>query len=103
MKKMLIRDFIKQEIDIDVCDDYDESCYIAFVGPLELTPEGEAEFADVLDRDIFVPTETERHYNLTAVLPAKDDREVCALAHFFFSAAGYCSVKNDELWFGKTD
>ena len=57
MERMKIREFIKMDIDIDVCDDYDERCYIAFCGPLELTEDGEREFKSVLDRPIEVEQE----------------------------------------------
>lgn len=34
---MTVRDLLPMHTDIDVCDDYDESCYIAFCGPMKLT------------------------------------------------------------------
>ena len=85
-EKMTIRDFIKMDIDIDVCDDYDESCYIAFCGDLRLTPKGQEHFADVLDREVEVMDDI-------AILPAESDEDVAALREFFFSAAGFCSEK----------
>lgn len=89
---MPIREFIKMDIDIDVCDDYDESCYIAYCGAIALTEEGEKEFADVLDTMVEVSDDI-------ALLHAESDEEVKALKRFFRSAAGYCSEENYNKWF----
>lgn len=96
---MKIRDFIKRDIDIDVHDDVSGELYIAFVGPLELTPEGEEHFSDVLDLEI----EVEAGDNLATVhIDTPDDswkRKLRAATDFFWSAAGYCSVTDYETWF----
>ena len=94
MERMKIREFIKMDIDIDVCDDYDERCYIAFCGPLELTEDGEREFKSVLDR----PIEVEQEEGW-ASLPADNATEAQRLKEFFFSAAGYCADSLWNLWF----
>lgn len=94
MERMKIREFIKMDIDIDVCDEYDERCYIAFCGPLELTAEGEHEFKQVLDRPIYV--EQDERW---ASLPADSASEAQMLKEFFFSAAGYCADSLWNLWF----
>lgn len=91
---MPIREFIKMDIDIDVCDDYDESCYIVFCGAVALTEEGEKEFADVLNTMVEVDAD-----NGIALLHAESDEEVNALNRFFHSAAGYCSEENYNKWF----
>lgn len=91
---MKIRDFIKEDIDIDVCDDYDESCYVAFCGAVKLTEEGEKEFADVLDFNI-------RIYSDIAIIENVDnDEQVGKLAKLFGGMAGYCSVDDYDKWFG---
>ena len=87
-----IREFIKMDIDIDVCDDYDETCYIAFCGAMALTEEGEKEFADVLDAMVEVSDNI-------AILHAESCEEVNALRHFFYSAAGYCPEEDYNRWF----
>lgn len=97
---MKIKDFIKQEIDIDVCDDYDESCYMAFVGPMGLTDEGKRKFADVLNRDIDVRGDSfEGAYDAVALVHAENDAEVRALRKFFGSLAGYCAEEDYNKWF----
>lgn len=89
---MTVADLIKEEIDIDVCDTYDERCWIAFCGPLKLTEKGNAKFADVLD------TKCQHHGNVIGLL-ADTEREAQALKEFFYSAAGYCSTKEWDEWF----
>lgn len=94
MERMKIREFITMDIDVDVCDEYDERCYIAFCGPLFMTDEGEHEFKSVLDR----PVEVEQEEGW-ASLPADNEAEAQRLKEFFFSAAGYCSAAQWDLWF----
>ena len=94
---MKIRDFIKMDIDIDVCDDYDERCYIAFCGPLKLTDEGIEEFGHVLDMSVEVPTADEPYD--TAILTAHNAGEAQELKRFFYSAAGYCPQGDWYDWF----
>lgn len=82
-KEVTIRELLKMEIDIDVCDDYDESCYIAFCGALHLTPAGEKEFEDILDDKVTMGDEF-------VTLHADTDDKVTRYRKLFFSAAGYC-------------
>ena len=89
---MTVRDLIKEEIDIDVIDDYDERCWIAFCGPLKLKSKGEARFANVLD------TKCQHHGNIIT-LHADTAKEAEELKVFFYSAAGYCSTKSWDEWF----
>ena len=65
--KMKIRDFLHENTDIDVCDDYTEECYIAYCGPMWLTPEGEIEFSGALDLEveIRVPAELGNKYAMS--------------------------------------
>lgn len=102
MVKMTIENFIKQDIDIDVCDDYDESIYIAFVGPVELTEAGRAEFNDILDMTVECPRIIcgciEDNIDI-AILNCENDKEARRLYKFFYSAAGYCSAGNYDKWF----
>lgn len=95
---MKVRDLLSKDIDIDVCDDYDESCYIAFCGPIELTDEGEEEFADILDCPITIKPDLSGYGNV-ALIHAEDDDEVQLLARLFDSAAGYCSESDYERLF----
>lgn len=99
---MKVRDFIKQEIDIDVYDNVCEEIGIAFCGSLELTEVGESEFADVLEYDIEI-------YPECAVVDIDDEEEEvweCRLKRakkFFNAAAGYCSDENYKKWFVEPD
>ena len=100
-KKMTIKDFITMEIDVDVCDDYDESCYIAFCGPAKLTPAGLEEFAPVLDMVIELPPEEirEKYCDPAIITGIDDDNQVRQVKRFFYAAAGYCSVSDTAKWF----
>jgi len=93
---MKIRDFIKEEIDIDVCDDYDESCYVAFCGAIELTEEGEKEFADVLDFNIKIYT---NGFPVAIIENVENDKQVRKLGKLFYGMAGFCTEKDWNKWF----
>lgn len=104
LMKMTIRDLIQKEIDIDVYDDVCEELAIAFCGPQPLTPEGEKEFAEIMDYEIQI--------NLCSYggLPAAilcidglDDWEdrLRKAKIFFECAAGYCSCDDYDRLFGK--
>ena len=93
---MKVKDLLKEDIDIDVCDDYDESCYIAFCGPLKLTAAGEKRFKSALERDVKL------HIDI-AILHAEDDREVNELKELFWSAAGYCADRDYQKWFDEEE
>ena len=104
MKKpetMLVRDFIKKEIDIDVYDDVCEELGIAFCGPLFLTEEGKEHFAEVLDFEITIIY----GYDFDNAVVSVDDiddkvwkRKLRKAQEFFESAAGYCSESNFNKW-----
>ena len=91
---MKIREFIKQEIDIDVCDNVYDRYYSAFCGPVHLTEEGEKNFADVLEYDI-----TPYYDDCVAIIDLdmyENYAEMHRKAKYFFqSVAGYCE---DDLW-----
>lgn len=99
--KMKIRDFIHEDTDIDVCDDYTEECYIAFCGPMYLTRVGEMEFADALDLEV----EIKPCSSLVTILvddpdEAKAERNLKAVTHLFYAMAGFdATVDEYELWF----
>ena len=97
---MKVRDLLKMEIDVDVVDDVTEDLYIAFVGPQELTREGEKEFALVLDLEV----EHDANSDLYIIHVDDDDertwkRRLRSAVKLFNGMAGYCSVENYELWF----
>ena len=99
--KQKIRDFIHESVDVDVIDDYTEECYIAFCGPMWLTPEGEREFKDALDLEV----EYKPGGDIVSILvddPDDDraERNLKAVTHLFYAMAGYDStVEEYEGWF----
>ena len=100
---MTVKDLLMQEIDIDVCDDYDERCYIAFCGPAKLTKEGEREFAESLTVPVEVWGDT---YGLLVSDRIEDDdheEPIENLNLLFHALAGYCSEKNYEKWFEEAE
>lgn len=91
-KKMLVRDLLKEQIDIDVCDDYDERCWIAFCGPVKLTAKGKRVFASVLKLPI-------EFHNDIVILKCSDAKEASLLKKLFYGAAGYITQEEyDELF-----
>lgn len=91
---MLVRDLLKMEVDIDVCDNYDERCYIAFVGPVKLTSKGKRKFASVLK----LPIKFGRDI---VILNCTNAKEASLLQDLFYGAAGYITQEEyDELFGG---
>ena len=97
--KMKVKDFIKEDIDIDVCDDYDERCYIAFCGALKLKPKGEEHFKEVLEYEIELFDKDFNWKYPTAIIHCEDGKQAQKAKEFFFSAAGYCSDSDYKRWF----
>ena len=99
---MKIRDFIKIEEDIDVYDDVCEELAICFCGPVTLTAEGEAHFAEFLDYDVDV--DQSGVYTTAIVHVDGDDggswkKRLRKAEEFFNAAAGYCSEADYDRWF----
>lgn len=99
---MKIRDFIKQEICIDVYDNVCEELAIAFDGPVFLTDSGKRKFKDVLGYEIVL------HNNgadIVGIVDVDDDdeavfeRKLRKAREFFESLAGYCTVDEYKRWF----
>ena len=96
--KTTVREFLKEEIDIDVVDDIEDSLWIAFCGPMELTEEGEKYFADVLDLDVFPYWQGDRA--VVRLEGHKDwKRLLRKVKELFESLAGYCSEDDWDRWF----
>lgn len=95
-----VRDFLKNEIDIDVYDDVTEELGIAFCGPMELTDEGAEKFAEVLDYDIRFARDLS-----CAIVHVDDDnekvwkRKLKKASELFYSLAGYCDADDYDRWF----
>ena len=103
---MKIREFIRQEIGIDVYDDVCEALAIAFCGPQPLTPEGEKEFADIMDFEVEINPHS--YCDAAAAIVHIDDpdnevweKRLEQVKKFFEGAAGYCSVTDYNKWFGE--
>lgn len=101
-KKMTVRDLLAMNIEIDVCDDYDESCYIAFVGDgyYPLTLEGEKKFGRALDVEIEMGEDIVI-LNTSAEEETEDEseRRTRACKNLFYSLAGYCDDSDYHKWF----
>ncbi len=95
---MKVKDLIAEDIDIDVCDDYDERCWIAKCGAYRLTDAAVQTFHKALD------VEVELH-DKVAILKCDDDDErvaeekAQACKRLFFSLAGYCPADEYDMWF----
>lgn len=104
MKTITVRDLLAMDIDVDVCDDVDESLYIAFVGPVTLTPAGELEFADALDLEVTLPPE-DNDYCYPACVHVDHPnekvwrRQLRAALDLFYALGGYCMDVDYEKWF----
>lgn len=94
---MTVRDLIAMSIDTGVSDDVCEELYIAFCGPLELTPEGEDHFAEVLgyEVDLWSGGCTVRVEDENGKYRKRLNRAV----EFFHAAAGFCRESDYHKWF----
>lgn len=105
---MKVRDFIKQDIDIDVYDDVCEELGIAFCGACELTEAGKKKFAEVMDYDIEMILGQGGWYNDVAIVHVDDPddkvwkRKLRKAKEFFESYAGNCTWDEWEKWFENT-
>ena len=99
--RMKIRDFIHEDVDIDVLDDYTEECYIAYCGPMWLTPEGEQEFKDALDLEVEI---TPGCGTVTILVDDPDEdtaeRNLQAVTYLFYALAGFAATADEyDRWF----
>ena len=104
MKTITVRELLAMDIDVDVCDDVDESLYIAFVGPVQLTPAGELEFAGALELEVELPPE-DNDYCYPACVHVDHPEEniwrrnLRTARDLFESLAGYCAEEDFDKWF----
>ncbi len=95
--KMTVEEFLKQDIDIDVCDDVEDEFCIAFVGPVELTDAGRERFAPVLGLEVSVQQEED---TATVMVDGEDwKKRLAKVRRLFNAAAGYCSAEDYDNWF----
>lgn len=101
--KMTFAEFIRQDIDIDVCDEIDADFYIGFTGPAELTDEGKEHFAPVLELEVFVEQDEKQPSMALATVMTGGcwdwRKKLEQVEDFFEAAAGYCSEANYKKWF----
>ena len=100
---MKIRELLSQEIDIDVYDNVCDDIGIAFCGPMEVTPEGEKEWADVLDYDFKLSNYCGNTVALVNVDFPDWEHRIDRAKQFFWSIAGYCSCDDYDRWFKEVD
>lgn len=99
---MKLIDFIRRrgvDLDVDVCDDYDESCNIAYCGT-QLTADGEKEFDDVLQLELIDESVLKQQIADGCVVLCVDrfrnaEKIVKRLSELFCCMAGFVS---EELW-----
>lgn len=101
---MTVRDLFGKydDLSIDVCDDYDERCYIAFESGYRLTKAGAEHFGrDVLDIEVIPPRKSGLYgkYLSPWTLHCETAKQAQACKELFFSLAGFCSEKDFDLWF----
>ena len=99
---MTVRDLFGKydDLSIDVCDDYDERCYIAFESGYRLTKAGAEHFGrDVLDIEVIPHYDHRGEYLRPWTLHCETAKQAQACKELFFSLAGFCSEKDFDLWF----
>ena len=90
---MKLKDFLKQDIDVDFESYFTDDWAMAYVGPTTLTEAGEAKFAAILDKEVdFIDG---NH----AQLVVENDEEDELARKFFRYAAGYCSCETYDKFF----
>lgn len=101
---MKVSDLIKMDVEIDVYDDVCDALEIAFCGPAELTEEGKARFADVMDFDVEIIEDTWSGFPHAIVHVDDPDekkwkRNLKQAKTLFEGLAGYCSEADYNKWF----
>lgn len=95
-----VRDLLEQNICVDVYDSVCDELAIAFDGPQELTEEGKKHFADVLDYEIRLNSNSGYVVAIVEIGDGDDWEERLEKAkELFYGMAGYCSVENWDKWF----
>lgn len=95
---MTVRDLLAMDnVSVDVCDDYDERCYIAYEDGFELTDAGRVHFAEALD--IPITTITMSGYAGIVGLHCENWKEAEACKELFESIAGFCGADDFDTWF----
>ena len=93
---MKVNDLLKMEITVDVYDDYDGRCQVAFFGSAKLTKEGVKHFNCILNNEVRLVLND----RLFAVVNAENEEQAQLIAYLFEGLAGHCTVDEFERWFG---
>ena len=97
---MTVKDFIEQDIEIDVYDTMTDDIAIAFVGPARLTEAGAAHFSPVLDMQMMIKNAPGLGVTAYVVVDGDDwEKKQRQAKEFFDAAAGYCPADNYKKWF----
>ena len=90
---MKLKDFLKKDVDLDVESTLTDDWGIGFVGPVNLSEEGEAKFAPILDNEVTV------FGNNKALVEVADEAQDKLTRILFRYAAGFCTCETyDELF-----
>lgn len=95
---MKVKDLIAEDIEIDVCDDYDERCWIAKSGAYKLSDEAKQKFHRALDIEVHINPNGFGNLPI-AILECETAEDARACKEFFFSLAGYCAADDYDRWF----
>lgn len=101
---MKVKDLLKMDIDIDVIDNYTEECYIAFCGPITLTPSAKRKFSRALNIECEVIHDHGYFGDFVTLKCDTGDDEIAeknvqACIDLFYSLAGFCSSEDYDKWF----
>lgn len=100
---MKVKDLLTMDIDIDVVDDVCEELWIAFCGPLRLTPAGKKHFREVLAYDIELRTGSLWGPLVIVNIDDPDDsvwkKRLRKAKEFFYGCAGYVDSDAYDKWF----
>lgn len=94
---MTIKQFLAQNIDIDVYDDTVEELGVAFVGPQVLTPTGVEHFKPIFDLVVDV-------FNNCAIIHLSDEGwegELDLCKELFLGSAGFIPNSLYDKWFAE--
>lgn len=89
---MKLREFLKQDVDLDVESSLTDDWAIGFVGPVNLTEAGKEEFAPILDNEVTV-------YGGEAIIEVADTKQDRIAQKLFVYAAGFCSCETYDNLF----
>jgi hypothetical protein len=98
MSEMKIKDLIALDIDTDICNDITDDMAPAFCGAMNITEDGIAEFADVLDVSGTLDKEGQLFTVLVDKFPDWKGKWN-AVYNFFTCVAGYCDSEKWDKWF----